>query len=457
MRRLAVAAAVAAGCAHPPPTVPTAPPGRSVAIFVSDQAVSPELAAAMRTIRARIRQDGGRPPAPAGPDALAFVDDRRWIDLPASGELVLPELAPGAQLDSVVIEPLGAPGAVAVVGCARPPTSTGAVGRGGGASPGAALIGRRVSITFTGGGGAAGVVRSADDDGLWLDEDGHRVRVDRARIVRLHVAVPAGVDVRCRVRGRPGRHLVRIAYVTTGVTWRAVHQIDATLAAGGTGWATVRSGFRIAAPGWSGRADVSLCRGLPGPSAPPARVWAGALDLDTEVAVAAPPRRVPVHVVDVYRGAVTGGLEAPTDPYWRTTSQSGVYAWLVVDAPLEPGAAVVTTGATAGPRRVAGPVERDGDRARIALWRERALRGLRVKTALHGDHLGLRERLSYSIANSGDAPREVWIEEELRPARRRRVRSGRPRFDRHGDWIRARVTVPAGGLARARAQIDYEF
>jgi len=468
MRGLAVAAALAAGCAHPPPTAPAAPPpGRAVSIFLADEPpASPELAAATRTIRDRIRQAGGTPPT-ARPGATAYVDDRRWIDLPPGGELVLPELAPGAQLDSLVVEPLDAPGAIAVVSCARAPTFAGLLaGKGGAARPasdralaaGAALVGRRVGITFAGGGRTAGVVRSVDDDGLWLDQGGQRVRVERALIVRLHVEAPAAADVHCRVRGRPGRHLIRIAYAAAGVTWRAVHRIDAVLGQGRSGRATVRSGFRVAAPGWTGAAAVTLWRGLPGAGAPPARVWSGSLELDTEVTVWTPPRQAPVHVVDVYRGAVAGGLEAPSDPYWRQSSQSGVYAWLVVDLPLERGAAVVAA-APAGdaPRTVQAQVEPDGARARVALWRERELRGLRVKTPISaGDH-ALRERLSFSIANSGDGPREVWIEEELRPARSVKVGSGKPRFTRRDGWIRTRVTAPPGGLAHARVQLDYGF
>ena len=229
---LAAAAAVviqaAAGCVHrPPPAIPTAPPGRSVAIFMSaDPPPPPELARAEQVIRDRIRQAGGEPPPPAGPDALAYVDDRRWIDLPADGDLVLPELAPGADLDSLVVEPLGAPGALALVRCARAPSFAGVVGgarrgRGGGGGPAQALLGRSVEIGLDGGGTVAGIVRSVDDAGFWLDDGGRRVRVER-RIVPVSEDPERRTQVleremwRTTVFGNPGA-----AYAGESKSWVA--------------------------------------------------------------------------------------------------------------------------------------------------------------------------------------------------------------------------------------------
>ena len=74
------------------------------------------------------------------------------------------------------------------------------------------------------------------------------------------------------------------------------------------------------------------------------------------------------------------------------------------------------------PARVAqATAERDGDTTRVPLWTDAMLRGFRVKVYASGDEHVLRERLGLSVANLADRPREVWVEEELRPARRRKV------------------------------------
>jgi hypothetical protein len=457
--RGAFASVVLAGCASTQTIVPSAPAGRSVSIYMASTPADGQLDAAVETLRARIAANGGDPgpPVQAHATALGYVDDRRWIDLAPGGALELADLPATADLDSLVVEPLGEPAgpqALAVVQCTRAPALAAALS---GGAAGHALVGRTVDVHLIGGGSARGTVRAADDEGLWLDDGGRAVRVDGARVTGLRVSGGAGL-VRCAVRGAPGRHLVRVAYATSDVAWHAIHRVDVAIDAHGDGKATVRTGFQIDAPGWTGDAQVALWRGLPGADDPPERVWSGAAGLGAPVTVWSQAREVPAHLISVFRGAVASAGESATDAYWRQQSTGEVRTWLVLDAPLAAGTALVgVTVAGAPPRMVEAALERTGDTARAPLWIDPELRGLRIKTYQSGDEHGLREHLAWSVSNLSDHARPVWIEEELRPARRHRLVNARPKLDVTGGWIRASLAVPPAGLAHASCDVVYDL
>jgi hypothetical protein len=264
--------------------------------------------------------------------------------------------------------------------------------------------------------------------------------------------------VRCAVRGAPGRHLVRVAYATGGVAWKAVHRVEAVIGADGeTGTAIVRTGFEIDAPGWTGDADIALWRGLPGAGDPPERVWSGRAGLGEAVTVWSAPKKVGARLIAIYRGAVVSPGESPTDPYWRQSSIGDVATWLMLDAPLPAGAALVPVSiAGGGPRVARGNFAREGAGARVALWNDPELHGLRVKT-LSGDQQEMREHLAFSVVNHADHPREVWIEEELRPARRRRVVRSKPKVAVDRGVLRVQLTVPPNGVAGGDADLAYDL
>jgi hypothetical protein len=62
------------------------------------------------------------------------------------------------------------------------------------------------------------------------------------------------------------------------------------------------------------------------------------------------------------------------------------------------------------------------------------------------------------VANTGATPREVWIEEHLRPARHRRIERAWPTKPAVvGDLVRAHVVVKPGGFERIGFTIAYDF
>ncbi|HWU87271.1 MAG TPA: hypothetical protein VN253_08350, partial [Kofleriaceae bacterium] len=91
-------------------------------------------------------------------------------------------------------------------------------------------------------------------------------------------------------------------------------------------------------------------------------------------------------------------------------------------------------------------------------WTARSLRGSRQRTALRGDGATIADRVELSVANLGAEPREVWLEEPLRPARRRDVvhaRSARPAVE--GDAARLKLVVEPGTTERVSFTIRYAF
>jgi hypothetical protein len=457
--RWALLVAVAAACTHGHVEIPTAPPGRTLSIYMPAQAPDPQVVAAEETIRERVIEDGGDPgPAPTRADAaLGYVDDRRWIELAPGADLVLSDLPPAADLDSLIVEPLGeaGPGALSIAQCTRAPTLVGALAD---LSHASGLVGRAVDVRTSDGAVQRGTVKAVDQGGLWLDADHRSVRVDAARIASLRVA--GGDDpVRCAAHGAPGRHLVRIAYASAGVAWKAVHRVEVAIGTdGASGTATVRTGFEIDAPGWTGDAEIALWRGLPGEGDPPERVWNGSAGLGDAVTVWSAPKTVPAHLVSIFRGAMVSPSDSPTDPYWRQQSVGDVFTWLALDAPLPAGDALVSVTVGGGPVRIAkGALAPVATAARMALWADPDLRGLRQKTYQSGDEHGMREHLAFSVTNLSDHPRAVWIEEELRPAKRRKVLHAKPAAAVDDGVLRVQVTIPAGGLERAAADVVYDL
>jgi hypothetical protein len=95
---------------------------------------------------------------------------------------------------------------------------------------------------------------------------------------------------------------------------------------------------------------------------------------------------------------------------------------------------------------------------RLPLWVDESLRGTRVRVVEYNDGASLAERYMFSIANTGDTAREVWIEEPLRKATRRRLARAWPtKPTAANDVLRGRLVVRPGGLARAGFTMTYEF
>jgi len=326
-------------------------------------------------------------------DTRAVVDDRRWVDV-AGGELVLEHVDPGAQLESLIVEPDGA--AVRIDACTR-------------------------------------------------DE---LPRLDATRPPSFAAAV------HCRVAGAPGRYLVRVAYVTAGLAYRAEHDLDVGAAA------TLRSRYAIATPAWNERADVTVLAGQPGAAEPPRELARGTVVLDGSVAVlAAPPHEIHAQLRRIYDRAT---YDAESDDEPSALGHPAVWVWLeLADARLTGALHVHAELPGEAARDVAVPAERakrdDATRVlRVPLWIDPALHGLRQRDPAYVVGASLAEHFSISVANSGDTAREVWIEEPLRPLRRPRLEGtyGKPVLSGH--VVRAKLVVAPTELGRVAFTVAYE-
>jgi hypothetical protein len=224
--------------------------------------------------------------------------------------------------------------------------------------------------------------------------------------------------------------------------------------------ATVVSRFAIATPVWHARAEVTLFDGLPGSEQPAREVARGTIVLDGGTAViAAPPRDVAAQLRWVYRG-VTHGDDDGDAP---RTAQPAVWVWLELDnLALAPGPVRAHVELAGEPIRdidVPAAGRRQAATAlRLPLWIDDQLRGKRDHWLGSPADQVVTDKLTVSIANTGAATRDVWIEETLNPARRRTVVHAWPSEPIIlKNRLRLKLTVPGGKLERARFEIAYEL
>lgn len=344
-------------------------------------------------------------PGRAGPRGYAIVDDRRWIEV-GDGELIIDRIDPGVALESLVIEPAGAP-------------------------LGAASAGDRLAV---------------------------------GRCLRDRLGEDAAAPLlRCAVRGRPGRHLVRVLYVAPMLGYRAHH--DVAMAAPDR--ARVVSRFVVDTPAWAAwrsRAELTIWSGPPGGDRPPHALVRGTAVLDGSTAViAAPAREVGAALRWVYDGAVRAVGEAdPRERRWHHGSQPAVWVWLELAAPLAPASVHARIALPGEPvRDITVPAAARRPTAsgvRLPLWIDPELHGRRDRRTDGPDGGELTDTLVLSIGNTGGAPREVWIEEQLRPIGRRSLVGAWPgsaSIVHHTLWLR--LTVAPGAVARGGFEVHYEL
>lgn len=369
----------------------------------------------------------------------SVVDDRRWLDI-AGSSVLLANIDPGASLASLVIEG-----------------------------------GRDLKL------GPCTRDRLPDPDAL--DGYGRRQLEESSRgaVPRRYVdlvppqpptAEPPRVVaddapryapvVRCAVAGTAGRHLVRIVYVSTTLRYRAVHEVTVTEPAR----ATLASRFAIATPPWRVRASVVLFDGTPGGDRPVREVARGAVTLDGSTAVLAKPEQtVAAELRRVYDGAILAS-EDTRDVMWGHDSVQSVWVWLeLAKVRLAPGPIdvhVELPGEAVRDARIADTARKQADEPdaplRLALWADESLRGSRQRIVDYSDGNVLAERVILGIGNMGDAPREVFVEEHLRPARKRRVERAWPKKpSAAGDVLRTKLVAKPGSITRTGYTISYEF
>ena len=363
-----------------------------------------------------------------GGTSYGVVDDRRWVTI-AGGGLELDHIDPGAALASLVIEPLGGE-PITIAQCARarlPETPS-----------------KPTTVIYPG-------VRSSR-------------RPMPKPVVKTRPAVTVDrfdTTVRCAATGGTGRHLVRILYVSTTLTYRAQHEFLVTTA----DHATVTSRFAIETPAWHDHAELALFDGIPGGERLPHEVVRGGVTLDGSIAIlAVPAREVPARLRRVFDGAVATPELPGSDAAWYGDSVKTVTVWLElpglrlapgsVRAHVEvPGEAVRDIDVSEPPRQQAS----SDAPLRLALWADDTLTGTRQRFTDQAD-TQLAERVMQSVANLGDMPREVWIEEHVRPARRRKIERAWPSKPMSGDdVVRSKVIVKPHAIERVGYTLEYEF
>ena len=270
--------------------------------------------------------------------------------------------------------------------------------------------------------------------------------------------------VRCEVSGAPGKYLVRLLYVSKTLRYRAQHDVE--LSDDGK-QATVVSRFALHTPPWRTRAEVVLFDGVPGGERPPKEVTRGNVELDGTVAIlAVAPQQTTAEMRRVYDGAVFMG-DDEKDPLWGRESQMSVWVWLeLAKLHLAPGPIHIHLVDADGPKDIDIPStsrkqEDEPDAPlRLPLWTDDELRANRMRTIEYNDGNELTERFVFSIGNTGDTPREVFIEEHLRPASKRRIEKPWPKKATSaapGDLLRTKLEAKPGRVTRAGYTLTYEF
>src|SRR5262249_37651571 len=94
----------------------------------------------------------------------------------------------------------------------------------------------------------------------------------------------------------------------------------------------------------------------------------------------------------------------------------------------------------------------------LPLWIDEQLRGRRDRWSRSPGDAAMIDRFAVSIANLGETAREVWIEEALRPARRRTVRNAWPAAPALlATVLRMKLIAPPGKIERGGFEIEYEL
>jgi hypothetical protein len=270
--------------------------------------------------------------------------------------------------------------------------------------------------------------------------------------------------VRCDATGAPGRHLVRVVYVSTTFAFRASHDVAVVAA----DRASLTTSFAIptqARKPVATDADVTVFDGAPGGQRVPVVIAHDRIVLDGSVAViTTPPRTVVAHLRRIFEGALAEPPDTPAqDANWGKGSTAEVWVWLEMPGLVaSPGPFHVHVQPPGEPRRdldIATEGRKDiADTLRLPLWIDPELHGLRERTTLPSTGTQLADRFVLTVFNRGTVAREVWIEERMRPARRRAVTNAWPSHPtRAGDVLRNKLTVPPDGRERVGYTVVYDM
>ena len=262
------------------------------------------------------------------------------------------------------------------------------------------------------------------------------------------------------------KYLVRIVYVSTTLGYRVQNDIevhDATKA-------TIESRFAVVTPPWRARAEMVVFDGLPGGAEPPRELTRGTVTLDGGTSILQiPSREMPALLRRVFEGVGFGD-----DGGEENSSNDTLSVWSTLEVPhlqLARGQTRVHVDLDGEDRWIDVPMQKDDRTAdvtrdkklddeplRIKLWIDSTLRGTRQRMILQNDGVHMVEAVTLNMSNAGDAPREVWLEEHARPAKRRMIERAWPaKPSASGDRIRNKVVVKPGRVERVGYTLVYDL
>jgi hypothetical protein len=380
-----------------------------------------------------------------GARSYGVVDDRREIEV-AGTTVFLDRIDPAAALQSLVIEPLGSE-PIHVLSCVR----------------------ERVDDS------PAALAQLAEARGerrrrVIVLHDVHDHSPDRFHYEDTNDMEPAVLPapavlspiVRCKVRARAGKHLVRVLHVTSSLGFQTQHDLTMTDAE----HARVATRYAIATPVWRARANVTLFEGVPGDETPPHELARSTIVLDGSTAiVAGAPREFAARLRSIYDGTKPqdGDDLKPTDITWGQASRRQVWVWLELpDARLPLGplrAHVELPGQPVRELAIAAELRvQTADLTRYPLWIDEDLLGTRKRSVERADGVMIADRVALTVANLGTQPREVWIEERLRSPRRRVISQSWPAPPTLvKDIARVKLTLAPGQTERLGFTVVYDL
>jgi hypothetical protein len=383
-----------------------------------------------------------------GGSGYSVVDDRRWIEV-AGSAITISNIEPGATLASLVIEP----------------------------TERALRIGQCVRERLPDLPELDPLAKFAEEQQR-LREHALRRRFERELAPRRPFAPALKAEkpedqgpryapvVRCGVDGPPGKHLVRIVYVTPALRYRAHHNLVMTK----PDEATVTSRFAVTTPSWRSRADVALFDGVPGGEEAPREIVRGSIELDgTTSVLTAPVQTARAELRRVFDGAVFAGdsEEESREMVWGQESSNNVWVWLeLAKLRLAPGPVFATIDLDGNKREADIPpaARKQADEPdaplRLPLWIDLELRGMRARLVEVNDGSRIVERVTLGIANVGGETREVFVDERARSATKRRIDRVWPKTRKptaHGDVLRTKLEVKPGRVERTGYTLIYDL
>ena len=418
--------------------------------------------------------------------SMAIVDDRRWVDV-AGDRLVLDDVDPGVALPSLVLEAVSGPGHLAIGTCMRDRIDPAAMGT------------NRMPGEMPSGLGSNAVPPPPPPP---PPSRRHRLRprsdlrnpfeqqLDGQNTLSLGGASGRGAaaadlslasSVHCAVTGAPGRYLVRLLYGSVTLGYHAEHEV----AVSAPDRAHIATQLSVTTPAWRARggepaaAMVTAYDGLPGGDVAPTELAHGRVVLDGSIGVLPlPARDVPARVRRVLTPQQDFSAADDAPDAWMAQRRSAngdegdALVWVWLELPgihLAPGLLHVRVGfpgeapheviVTAENRAPGEPGSAEAEAAlRLPLYTDDDLRAAIQRAYGGGSETELVERFGAMVINLGPTPREVFVEEKLRPAGKRTVTNawpGKPGLA--GNTLRMKLVVSPTKNERTGFTVTYKF